>query len=133
MEIFGIGPLELLLIVLIAIVVLGPKDMMKTAQKAATWLKKLRQSEIWSSTKEVMDIPNQVMRETGLDKEIHELQTLTRKGISDPVWQPNPLSDATKEILPEQTTDENRILPEQNPTTKSEEKLDGQSPQDEKQ
>ena len=61
MEIFGIGPLELLLIVLIALIVLGPKEMLKTAQKAAGWIRKIRQSEIWSTTKEVMDIPNQVM------------------------------------------------------------------------
>ena len=87
MEIFGIGPFELLLIVLIALIVLGPKEMMKTAQKSATWLRKLRNSEIWSSTKEVMDIPNQVLRETGLDKEIHELQSLSRTSLSTSPWQ----------------------------------------------
>lgn len=90
MEIFGIGPLELVLIVLIALIVLGPKEMMTTAQKAATWLRKLRNSEIWSSTKEVMDIPNQVLHESGLDKEIRELQTLSRKGVAIPTtWKPD--------------------------------------------
>jgi len=91
MEIFGIGPLELLLIVLIALIVLGPKEMLKTAQKAAGWIRKIRQSEIWSTTKEVMDIPNQVMHETGLDKEIHELQNLSRPLASpQTLWQSNP-------------------------------------------
>ena len=85
MEIFGIGPLELLLIVLIALIVLGPKEMMNTAQKSATWLRKLRNSEIWSSTKEVMEIPNRVMQESGLDKEIQELQSLSRTSISMPL------------------------------------------------
>jgi Sec-independent protein translocase protein TatA len=91
MEIFGIGPLELLLIVLIALIVLGPKEMLKTSQKAAGWIRKIRQSEIWSTTKEVMDIPNQVMRETGLDKEIHELQNLSHPLVSPQnLWQANP-------------------------------------------
>ncbi len=111
MEIFGIGPLELLLIVLIALIVLGPKEMMKTAQKAAEWLRKLRQSEIWSSTKEVMDIPNQVMRETGLDKELKELQNLTKKGGLDSVWAPFPPPGKPGET-PSELVEENRIAPE---------------------
>jgi Sec-independent protein translocase protein TatA len=109
MEIFGIGPLELLFIVLIALLVLGPKDMMKSAQKAAAWLKKLRQSEVWNSTKEVMDIPKQVLHESGLDKEIQELQNLSQKKIGDSVWQPNtlvPSGAVTKkaETAPEEQT-----------------------------
>ncbi len=91
MEIFGIGPLELVLIVLVAIIVLGPKDMMTSAQKAAIWLKKLRKSDVWATTKEVMDIPNQVLKETGLDKEIQELQSLTNKTFSQTAWSPNTL------------------------------------------
>ncbi len=91
MEIFGIGPLELVLIVLVAIIVLGPKEMMTSAQKAATWLKKLRKSDIWATTKEVMDIPSQVMKETGLDKEIQEIQSLTNKTFSQSAWTPNTL------------------------------------------
>jgi Sec-independent protein translocase protein TatA len=125
MEIFGIGPLELLLIVLIALIVLGPKEMMKSAQKAAAWLKKLRQSEVWSSTKEVMDIPKQVLRESGLDKEIHELQNLSKKGISDSVWQPTPLT------TPIEPTDENKIAPDREEKPGADEKLTGQPPQDE--
>ena len=94
MEIFGIGPLELLFIVLIAIIVLGPKDMATTAQKAATWLRKLRKSEFWASTKEVMDIPNQVLHESGLDKEIRELKSISQKTFETSVWQPpSPIVD----------------------------------------
>jgi Sec-independent protein translocase protein TatA len=104
MEIFGIGPLELVLIVLVAIIVLGPKEMMTSAQKAATWLKKLRKSDIWETTKEVMDIPNQVMKETGLDKEIHEIQSLTNKTFSQSAWTPNTL--LPKEKAPAEKVEE---------------------------
>jgi Sec-independent protein translocase protein TatA len=91
MEIFGIGPLELLFIILIALVVLGPKEMMGTAKKSAEWLKKLRQSDVWKSTKEVMDIPNQVLQDSGLDKELRELQNVSKGGIGGSVWNPSTL------------------------------------------
>lgn len=96
MEIFGIGPLELLFIVLIALVVLGPKEMMGTAKKSAEWLKKLRQSDVWKSTKEVMDIPNQVLQDSGLDKELRELQNVTKHGVGGSVWNPSTLPTPVK-------------------------------------
>lgn len=135
MEIFGIGPLELVLIVLVAIVVLGPKEMMSSAQKAATWLRKLRKSELWSTTKEVMDIPNQVMKETGLDKEIKELKDLSNKSFSaNSVWTPDALAGNTihtpkaeqktekpkeegTETLPDSSTETPTIEPPTSPST----------------
>ena len=130
MELFGIGPLELLLIVLIALIVLGPKEMMKSAQKAAAWLRKFRQSEIWSSTKEVMDIPKQVMRETGLDKEIQELQNLTKKGVSDSVWKPNPVINASPEKKPDEVEPQNSIDPA---LPEGKETAENKKPEDQKQ
>lgn len=98
MEIFGIGPLELVLIVVVAIIVLGPKEMITTAQKAATWLGKLRKSDIWATTKDVMDIPNKVMKETGLDKEIREIQNLSQKTFSPSAWQPDSISHSSSVV-----------------------------------
>lgn len=121
MEIFGIGPLELILIVVVALIVLGPKDMVTTAQKAASWLRKLRSSDIWATTKEVMDIPNQVMKETGLDKEIRELQALSQKTISSSVWQPDSLKHGSL------TFSEPKLLsedPTNNPPVEKESKTD---------
>lgn len=123
MEIFGIGPLELLFIVLIALIVLGPKEMMSTAKKSAAWLKKLRQSDVWNSTKEVMDIPNQVLHESGLDKELRELQNVSKRGIGESVWKPDTLSSTpqttqeaapAKELEVEAPADE-EAQPKQNP------------------
>jgi Sec-independent protein translocase protein TatA len=113
MEIFGIGPLELILIVLIAIVVLGPKEMMTTARKAADGLRKLRNSEIWSTTKEMMDIPNQVMKETGLDKEIREIKNLSSKTFSPPTWEPaeQKIGNSQKAAETEKVVDATDSLP----------------------
>ncbi|MHC1740267.1 MAG: hypothetical protein AB9897_04065 [Anaerolineaceae bacterium] len=113
MEIFGIGPLELLFIVLIALLVLGPREMKKSAQKAAGWIKKLRQSELWSTTKEVMDIPNQVMRETGLDEEIHELQNLSKTKVTNSLWK-------TPQVTPESGSKEPTTSQDENPTASEE-------------
>jgi Sec-independent protein translocase protein TatA len=96
MEIFGIGPLELVLILLLALVILGPKEMVNMSKKAAAWLRKFRQSDTWKTTKEVMEIPNKVMEETGLDKEIRELNTLTQKTISTSIWNGESLTTPKK-------------------------------------
>jgi sec-independent protein translocase protein TatB len=94
MEIFGIGPLELILIFLLALVVLGPNRMIDSAKKGAGWLRKFRQSDAWKTTKEVMDIPSQVMKETGLEKEIRELNTLAQQTPPRSVWDGDMLSNA---------------------------------------
>lgn len=108
MEIFGIGPLELILILLLALVILGPKEMVNMSKKAAAWLRKFRQSDTWKTTKEVMDIPNKVMEETGLDKEIRELNTLTQKTISPTIWNGD-LMAAPKKPIAEKTSDANGL------------------------
>jgi Sec-independent protein translocase protein TatA len=115
MEIFGIGPLELLLIVFLALIVLGPKDMVETAKKAAAWLRKLRQSDVWKTTKEVMDIPNQVMKETGLEDEIREINNLSQKTFSPINWNGDvpPGTNNPPSVI--DATDTHRIDPPNNP------------------
>ncbi len=107
MEIFGIGPLELVLILLLALVILGPKEMINMSKKAAAWLRKFRQSDTWKTTKEVMEIPNKVMEETGLDKEIRELNTLTQKTISTSIWNGESLAASKKPAVNTPPSDQN--------------------------
>ena len=47
MEVLGVGPLEVLLIVLLAIVLFGPKDIARTARTAGRTLNRLYHSEGW--------------------------------------------------------------------------------------
>jgi sec-independent protein translocase protein TatB len=47
MEIFGIGASELVFILLIAIIVLGPKDMQKAGRTIGRWLNQLMRSDGW--------------------------------------------------------------------------------------
>ena len=67
MEILGVGMPELIFIVLIALIVLGPKDMEKTGRTIGTWLRKIALSEEWrvlrDTTKKIGTLPNKWMRE----------------------------------------------------------------------
>jgi Sec-independent protein translocase protein TatA len=49
MELFGIGPLELIFIILLALVIFGPKDLQKAGKTMGKWLYKLTQSDMWKT------------------------------------------------------------------------------------
>lgn len=71
MDIFGIGPTELAFIILIALIVLGPKDMQKTGRTIGRWLRNMTTSEGWrafrDTSREIRNLPNRLMREANLE------------------------------------------------------------------
>jgi len=71
MDIFGIGPTEIVFIILIALILLGPKDMEKTGRAIGRFLRDLTQSEGWrafrDTSREIRNIPNRLMREANLE------------------------------------------------------------------
>jgi sec-independent protein translocase protein TatB len=71
MDIFGIGPTELVFIILIALIVLGPKDMQKTGRTIGRWLRDLTNSDGWrafrDTSREIRNLPNRLMREANLE------------------------------------------------------------------
>ncbi len=72
MNILGVGPLELLFIFLIALIVLGPKDIVKASQTMGRWLRSIVRSDTWriirETSREIRNIPSKMMRESGLDE-----------------------------------------------------------------
>lgn len=72
MDILGIGIPELFFVVLIAIIVLGPKDMQKTGKTIGKWMRKVVMSPEWREIKDasskIKSIPNQLMREANLEE-----------------------------------------------------------------
>jgi Sec-independent protein translocase protein TatA len=82
MNILGIGIPELIIIFIVAMIVLGPGNMVKTATQASAAIKKLLNSEMWrsmvNSTKEIRTIQGQIMKETGLPETIQSLKQSTR-------------------------------------------------------
>jgi len=68
MEILGVGPLELLLIFIIALVVLGPRDMVKAGRSIGRFLRRTILSPTWlKMQREIRNLPYQMMREAGLE------------------------------------------------------------------
>lgn len=84
MDIFGIGPLEILLVLLIALIVLGPNELVKTGKTIGRFLRKLVTSESWQTfqqaSREIKTLPNKLMREAGLE-EIEELEKEMRQTV----------------------------------------------------
>jgi sec-independent protein translocase protein TatB len=69
MELFGIGPLELLFILIIALIVLGPRDMVKAGNTLGRLMRKTILSPTWLKIqREVRSLPYQMMREAGLEE-----------------------------------------------------------------
>jgi sec-independent protein translocase protein TatB len=81
MEILGIGAPELIFIVIIALIVLGPKDMQKAGKTIGKWLRDTVTSDSWKlfqqTTRELRNLPNRLMREANedLNKIGNELNT----------------------------------------------------------
>lgn len=72
MDIFGIGPLEFILILIIALIVVGPQDMGKAARSAGRFLNRLYRSEAWraltDASKSLRTLPNRLAREAALEE-----------------------------------------------------------------
>lgn len=71
MEILGIGPSELLFIVILALIFLGPKDMQKAGKTIGRWLNNLVKSDGWKAfqqtSREIRNLPTKLMREANLE------------------------------------------------------------------
>ena len=83
MEILGIGLSEIVFILIIAIIVLGPKDMQKAGRTIGRWLNRLVRSDGWKvfqkTSTELRNLPTNLMREANVelgdvDKEIKEIR-----------------------------------------------------------
>lgn len=69
MEFLGIGPLELVFIILIALIILGPKDMIKAGRSIGRFLRKTILSPSWIAIQRKMrNLPVELMREAGLEE-----------------------------------------------------------------
>ncbi len=112
MEILGIGPAELFFIILIAIIVLGPKDMQKAGRSIGRFLNQLVRSDSWKvfqkTSAEIRNLPRNLMREANMELEeanaqIKEMDKEIRQTI-DPRPQP-PASPVASSPLVEPGTD----------------------------
>ncbi len=84
MEIFGIGPLELFFILVIALIILGPKDMAKAGRTLGKFMRKVVTSQEWrtvqKASREFKNLPNRLMREASLEDLSKDLDDINKIG-----------------------------------------------------
>ncbi|HHH82587.1 MAG TPA: hypothetical protein ENL35_06340 [Chloroflexi bacterium] len=72
MDILGIGPLELLFILLLALVLVGPRDMRRFGRSLGRFLNRMYRSESWrvlnEASRTLRTLPNRLAREAALEE-----------------------------------------------------------------
>ena len=67
MNIFGIGPLEIIFVLIIGILVLGPEGMIEAGRKLGKFIRSIIRSSWWQNIRrgvnELQDLPHKLMRE----------------------------------------------------------------------
>lgn len=116
MDILGIGPLELLFIVIIALIVLGPKDMAKAGKTIGRYLRKVVKSDAWQAvqhtTKELRSLPNKLIREAGMEDEYEEFKSIMPDtNLKLPSWD-DIVSDPNKTIASNSPASKTASTPE---------------------
>ncbi len=99
MDILGVGPLELLLIIFIALVIIGPRDMEKYARKAGRSLNRLFKSDAWrtltQASRNLRTLPNRLAREAALE-ELNEVRRTIETTKNDVATDLNSLDQSLK-------------------------------------
>jgi sec-independent protein translocase protein TatB len=121
MEILGIGPSELLFIVIIALIVLGPRDMQKAGRTLGKYMRRIVTSDGWKifqqTSREIQTLPNRLMREAALD-ELKEAQKDIGQSLDFNRGLSEPASTNPSDPEPAPETD-NSIRPPASPPTSS--------------
>jgi Sec-independent protein translocase protein TatA len=83
MKFLNVGVLELLFILLLAFIVLGPKKAIKSAGDVGRWMRDATRSQFWkelvATSREIQDLPRKVMDEVEIQKVLDDLDRSTRE------------------------------------------------------
>ena len=97
MEIFGVGPMEIIYILLILLLVFGPNDIARSARSLGSFINRWRRSDefhmVKQVTREMRDLPNHLVEEAGLEEVSHNnLEPLkeTVASIREEIYQQEP-------------------------------------------
>jgi len=137
MEILGIGASELIFVVIIALIVLGPKDMQKAGRTIGKWMRDIVTSDGWKAfqktSNELRKLPAQMMRDANeeLDKFNKDIKSGMEIHKAPPKSPPRsvstnttPASNPSSNLNPSEEQ-ENTILPP-SPPPPSDESADSQ-------
>ena len=101
MEILGIGMPEIIFILVVALIVMGPKDMQKTSKVIGKWLRDIVMSPNWmalkNASKEIQNIPTRLIREANMElDQINKIEM----DVNDPLGNLNREYPAPQNSLP---------------------------------
>ena len=87
MKIFNFGGLEIIFILVIMIIFLGPGQVATLAGNLGRFIRKITRSEfwvtIWQTSREIRNLPKTLVEETGLQESLDEIQQTTNELKSD--------------------------------------------------
>ncbi len=89
MELFGIGPMELIFILLLVLIIFGPKDIEKAGKTLGRVLNQLVKSDTWrtvtDASRRLKTLPNELMREAGIEElEKHAMAVADKTPTPEP-------------------------------------------------
>lgn len=77
MDFLGVGIPELIFVIILALIILGPKDIVKTGREAGAWLRKFTQTPTWKAMQDLQELPTHLIEDTGID----QLENEIRQGL----------------------------------------------------
>jgi len=108
MDFFGIGLPEIVLILLLVVIIFGPKDLEKMARTIGRGLSRFVKSDTFRDLRRIGELPTEIARKAGLD-EFRASVSSTK--VTNPQNPPAGQALPPASQNPEGTESENRIQP----------------------
>ncbi|MDH3943912.1 MAG: twin-arginine translocase TatA/TatE family subunit [Anaerolineae bacterium] len=120
MELLGIGFFELMLIFIIALIVLGPEEMVRVGAAVGKFIRNMRRSEVWRGfqrmSRAVRTFPDDLARQAGIDELRREIQSNDPRKIGRPGEGQSSPSDLTAWTQVPERLESNLSLPPVDPS-----------------
>jgi Sec-independent protein translocase protein TatA len=108
MDILGIGPLELAFIIIIILLVLGPKEMVNALRTLGRVMRGIVTSDWWQTTRQaiqdVRKLPYDLMRDAGMEEDLRALDEIRRTASGTSTAKPGSRKSTRDEALAAWTT-----------------------------
>lgn len=105
MELFNIGIPELIVILVLALVILGPRDMVTTARKLGHWVNRVVRSPFWKElmgiSQEMRDLPTRIVRDARLE-DIEQMNEETMRAFQNELRPSNVSGKETEQAAREE-------------------------------
>jgi sec-independent protein translocase protein TatB len=104
MNLFGIGALEIVFILIIALIIVGPKDIGKYARSAGRFLNRFYRSDTWrlvrDTSRNLRTLPNRLAREAALE-ELEDIKRSLQDSMGELTKVQDQIEQTEKDILKE--------------------------------